>query len=132
MVDTSVLTRMRVEPVQTALRELSVAGRLGRCAMTDLELGFSARNGHEWDTIVRALAAFTRVEVAARDFRRAEQVQRSLADAGLKGRKVPDLISAAVAERRGWELVHYDHDFEHITGATGQPHRWIVAAGSID
>jgi hypothetical protein len=29
-------------------------------------------------------------------------------------------------------LVHYDHDFDQIAHATGQPAIWLAPAGSID
>lgn len=76
LADTSVLTRLAIKPVRDALRALFDSGRVARCAMTGLEFGFSARNGNEWDTIRSALGPFDRAELAVRDFRRAEQVQR--------------------------------------------------------
>lgn len=59
-------------------------------------------------------------------------MQRALADAGRRGRKVPDLIVAACAEDHGLTALHYDRDFDHIAGITGQPTAWVVEAGSID
>jgi predicted nucleic acid-binding protein len=100
--------------------------------MADLELGFAARNAGEWDRIRHAAAGFAAEEVAAEGFRRAGQVQRMLATAGLKGRKVPDLLIAAVAERAQRAVLHYDHDFELIAQQTVQPHQWLVPAGSVD
>lgn len=79
-----------------------------------------------------ALAVFRTVDVEAHHVRRASQVQRMLASRGLRGRKVPDLLIAACAEDHGLELLHDDRDVEHISSITGQPARWIVAAGSID
>jgi predicted nucleic acid-binding protein len=60
------------------------------------------------------------------------QVQRDLAAGGLKGRTVPDLLIAAVAEANSLTVLHYDADFEHIATVTGQPTEWIVERGSID
>lgn len=113
LADTSVLTRVAVPQVT-------------RCTMTDLELGFSARSAAEWDRIQAAAGAFPGVEVTAEDFRRAGQVQRLLVVAGLRGRKMPDLLIAAAAEREHLAVLHYDRDFEHIGQLTGQPQQWIV------
>jgi predicted nucleic acid-binding protein len=132
LADTSVFTRLAVPQVQDALQRLFGSAVIARCAMTDLELGFSARNAAEWDRIQAAAAAFTGVEVTAEDFRRAGQVQRMLVVAGLKGRKVPDLLIAAAAERARLALLHYDHDFEHIAQLTGQAQQWIVPPGTVD
>lgn len=59
-------------------------------------------------------------------------VQRALAGMGLKRRKVPDLLIAAVAERADLAVLHYDHDFDLIAKASGQAAEWIVPAGAID
>jgi predicted nucleic acid-binding protein len=133
LLDTSVLTRLSKPDIRAAVAEL-VTGehRLVRSHLTDLEMGFSARNGKEWDKIRRTIELFPNVEPASADYTRAGQVQRALAEAGLRGRKVPDLLIAAAAERTGLTILHYDHDFGHIVGITGQPHQWIVRAGAVD
>jgi predicted nucleic acid-binding protein len=43
---------------------------------------------------------------------------------------LPDLVIAAVAERHGAALVHYDEDYERIAALTGQAARWVVPRGS--
>jgi predicted nucleic acid-binding protein len=95
-------------------------------------VGFSARNGTEFDSLVGALDAFERVEIEPRHFTRALQVQRLLAEEGLRGRKVPDLLIAAAAESQTMTVVHYDGDFDHISTITGQPVSWVVPPGIID
>lgn len=131
LLDTSVLTRLRAPSILRRIEELDSDG-LARTPMTDLEIGFSARNADEWDRLVVALGAFRRIDVEAHHFDRARQVQRELAATGLKGRKVPDLLIAAVAEATSLTVLHYDADFDHIAGATGQATQWIVERGSID
>ncbi|MEP6814626.1 MAG: PIN domain-containing protein [Marmoricola sp.] len=132
LADTSVLTRLAVPQVRDALQQLLGSAAIARSTMTELELGFSARNAAEWDRIRAAAGAFLHVEVTEEDFRRAGQVQRLLAVAGLKGRKVPDLLIAAAAERTRLAVLHYDRDFEHIAHLTGQAHQWIVPPGTVD
>ena len=131
LVDTSVLTRLGNAAVAQRLHALDAAG-LARAAITDLEIGFSASNEREWDKLIAALAAFAPVEVVAEDFVRALALQRRLARAGLKGRKVPDLLVAAVAEGRSFTVLHYDADFDHIRAVTDQPTEWVVPSGTID
>ena len=59
LVETSVLTRLGVIEERAAVTDLAAAGAaLTSCAMTDLELGFSARNAAEWDRIRAAAEAF--------------------------------------------------------------------------
>ncbi len=128
LLDTSVLARLRVPSIRRRIEELDAAG-LARSSMTDLEIGFSARNADETDRLAVALGAFRRIDVEAHHFDRAHQVQRNLAADGLKGRKVPDLLVAAAA---ALTVLHYDADFDHIAAVTGQPTEWIVERGSID
>jgi predicted nucleic acid-binding protein len=131
LLDTSVLTRLRAPSVVHRIEELDGDG-LARTSMTDLEIGFSARSAEEWDRLLAALGAFRRIDVEAHHFDRARQVQRRLVADGLRGRKVPDLLIAAVAEATSLIVLHYDADFDHIAAVTGQPTEWIVERGSID
>ena len=78
------------------------------------------------------LCRYLGLEVAAHHFTRAGQVQRALAEHDVKGRKVPDLLIAAVAESESLVVVRYDADFDHIASITGQPTQWVVERGSVD
>jgi predicted nucleic acid-binding protein len=131
VLDTSVLTRFDVDAVQKRIDELS-RGEIGRTVMTDLELGHSARTAEEWDAVAGTLTGYTKLLLSPEVTDRAQAVQRTLADRGLRGRTVPDLLIAAAAELAGGVLLHYDKDFEHIASVTGQPHEWVVERGSID
>jgi predicted nucleic acid-binding protein len=132
LVDTSVLTRLHRREVAAVVAPLASTGELGRTTISDLEVGFSARNAREWDRLMGALEAFDPVPIDADHFARARQVQRTLADKGLRGRKVPDLLIAAAAEARHVSVLHYDNDFDIIASVTGQPTRWVVPHGTID
>lgn len=131
LLDTSVLTRLRVPAVRARVESLDAAG-LARTAMTDLEIGFSAQTGAQWDALMAAIDAFEHVEIVPAHFARARQVQRLLAVIGLKGRKVPDLLIAAAGEATERTVLHYDADFDHIAGVTGQATEWVVMRGTVD
>jgi predicted nucleic acid-binding protein len=109
-----------------------INGTAARAGISDLEIGFSARNGDEWDRLNDALMAFALVDTTDIHVRRARSVQRLLAERSLRGRKVPDLLVAAAAEELGLVVLHYDGDFDFIAQVTGQSTEWVVAAGSID
>jgi predicted nucleic acid-binding protein len=132
VIDTSVLTRLGRPEVLAAVEPLAVRGQIGRVGISDLDIGFSARNDDEWDRLIAALDAFVFVETTAAHVRRALQVQRLLAAGQQRGRKIPDLLVAAAAEALNVTVLHYDADFEFIGDATGQPCRWVVERGSID
>ena len=44
---------------------------------------------------------------------------------------LPDLLIAAVAERAGLIVLHYDADYELVAAVTGQAMQWIVPRGSV-
>jgi len=132
LVDTSVLTRISERKIRSALEPLAAAGRVARSGISDLEIGYSARNAREWDALQGALMAFGLVETEARHFQRARQVQRMLAGRSQHGRKIPDLLVAAAAEDAGLVVLHYDADFDRIAAVTGQECEWVVAPGTVD
>lgn len=132
LVDTSVIKRLDVAEVRTVVEPLAIAGELGRPAICDLEVGYSARTVREWDKLVGALGIFVPVETTSAHVRRALQVQRLLSARSQRGRKIPDLLVAAAAEELNVGVLHYDADFDLIASVTGQPCKWVVPAGSVD
>jgi len=132
LLDTSVLTRVGRAPVRAAIEPLVERGDLARAGISDLEVGYAARNVREWDDVAEALDAFTLIETTSEHVHRARQVQRLLASKHQRGRKVPDLLIAAAAEASRLTVLHYDSDFDQIAAVTGQPTQWVLPAGSID
>ena len=132
LLDTSVLTRLREPTVREAIEPRVQLGQLARAGISDLEIGFSARNAAEWDRLADALEAFASLDTTAEHVRRAKQVQRLLAAKHQRGRKLPDLLVAAAAEADGLRVLHYDSDFDLIAATTGQSCEWVVPAGSVD
>ena len=132
LADTSVLTRLGIPGVRSVLEPLIGSGCIARAGITDLEVGFSARDAAEWDGLSAALSVMELVETTSTHVARARQVQRLLAERHLRGRKVPDLLIAAAAEEHGLTVMHYDADFDVIAGVTGQSAEWVVDRGSID
>lgn len=132
LLDTSVLTRLGEPSVRAVVEPLATIGRAARAGISDLEIGYSARNDREWDALVGALDAFVLVETTADHLERARQVQRLLASNSQRGRKIPDLLIAAAAEQAGHTVLHYDADFDLIAAMTGQTCQWVVPQGSID
>ena len=130
MFDTSVFTHMQHRSVGASLDELE--GEMLVSNMACLEYGFSAASAAQWlarqDVIVGLAKVAETIHV---DFVRALEVQQLLAERGLKGRKPPDLVIAAMAERLGAIVVHYDNDYALIGNITGQPNQWIVPQGSL-
>lgn len=132
LLDSSVLTRLHHAAVREAIELPAERGELARAGISDLEIGYSARNAAEWDRLGEALRAFELVETTAEHMQRARQVQRMLAAKHQRGRKIPDLLIAAAAESRSLIVLHYDADFDRIGAVTGQSCEWVVPSGSVD
>lgn len=63
---------------------------------------------------------------------RAVEVQDILASKSQqRGARIADLLIAAAAEEADLVVLHYDRDFDVISGVTQQRTEWIVAAGSV-
>jgi hypothetical protein len=132
LVDTSVLTRLDHPPIRAAIEPRAADGELARAGISDLEIGYSARDAAEWDRLMEALQVFELIETTGDHIRRARRVQRLLASRHQRGRKVPDLLIAAAAEAHDLSVLHYDSDFDRIAAVTGQLCEWVVPAGSAD
>lgn len=131
--DTSVLILAARRPAVGALLE----DRLGldEVAISEpilLEYLNGARNADEYDRFDRALRATRVLRTTEAEWERALAVHRELAASGpghQRSVRLVDLVIAAVAERHGVPVVHYDADYERIAAITGQPTRWIVPRG---
>jgi predicted nucleic acid-binding protein len=130
LLDNSVFARLGHPTVGPPFLDLQQEGRVGRCGVFELEALFSSRNPHQvHDQLIRALPL---VPTHQADFDRAAEVMLLLAGEG-RHRAVgaADLVLAAVAERADLTVLHYDRDFEHIAGVTGQPVQAVVPLGSL-
>ena len=119
--------------VSARLRPLIEAGEIATCGIVALEVLWSARSPQDLrDTRQELQRSLSWVPTTEADFQRALDVMQMLTDAGRhRDAKLPDVVLAAVAERAGLTVIHYDHDFDAIASLTGQPMEWIVPSGSV-
>jgi predicted nucleic acid-binding protein len=135
LVDTSALVRLlRQANVQADWAQQVNAGLVATCAITELELLYTARSKsdrEEQSELIREI--FTWVVMPDRIYARAFEVQTSLAERGsLRSAGPVDLLLAATAEAHGLIVLHYDADFLQVAEVTGQPVRWLAEPGTID
>lgn len=133
LVDKSVLARVDVPAVADAVLPRVQAGQVGVALVTELEVGYSARSGADYDaTRQELLDLLIPVTIPPRAEERARELQRDLVQRGQhRGISVPDLVLAAVADIEELTILHYDADFDLISAVTGQPTEWVVQRGSI-
>jgi predicted nucleic acid-binding protein len=130
--DKSALARMARPAVAARLEPLLLAGDVATCGVIELEILFSAKNHADLVRTRKLRRSLPLVETLQQDFDRACDVLEGLARSGQhRAAKIPDLLIAAVAERQGLTVLHYDKDFDLIAGVTGQKVEWIVPAGAV-
>jgi hypothetical protein len=134
LLDTTVLIlARRDERVREWLTRSAIMDALALCDQVVLEYLRGARNRQEFATFESVLDAFPILRVTSEDWDRARAVHRELSAMGSGYQQsvpIADALIAAVAERHGLTLVHYDEDFERVSAVTAQPHRWVVPRGS--
>lgn len=132
LVEKSALARLPRPEVERRLAPLLLSGKLARCGVLSLEVLFSARDHEDFVRIRAELDSLPLVSTAQRDLDRAIDVMELLARRGQhRGAGIPDLLIAAIAERTGLALLHYDRDFDLIGAVTGQRMEWVVPRGSV-
>ncbi len=132
LIDLSAVCRLQSHQVRKVVGPLAAAGQVGRAGITDLEIGYGARNVREWEEGQKDLSIFELVETTAEHLRRVRQVQGALASKDTRGCEIPHLLAAAAAEQAGLTVLHYDADFDRIAAVTGQACEWVVPPGTLD
>jgi predicted nucleic acid-binding protein len=133
LVDTSAAARFHHADVSRRLTPLIEAGLVATCAPLDFEALYSTRGPADYEAARtdRALA-YEYLPTDDLDWRRALEVQRELAHTSWhRAVGIADLLVAAVAQRHGVTVVHYDADFDTIAGVTGQETQWVVERGAV-
>src|SRR5579864_7636477 len=133
LADTSALARLRHPAVAAALAPLIESGVVATCGVIEFELRWATRSSGEFDQ-VRADrdAGYEWLATHDEDWRRALDVQGALWRGGhIRAVGLPDLLTAAVAERDRDTVLHYDGDYELIAQGTRQPVQWVVPRGTV-
>jgi predicted nucleic acid-binding protein len=131
IIDSSAMSRTREQEVGAVIGSLIDLGRVATCAVLDFEALYTARSPSEYVAIGELRrGAFEYLPVNDAEWSRALEVQAVLASQSrLREVGMADLLIAAVAERHGLTLLHYDSDFDTIAEITGQDARWVVPRG---
>jgi hypothetical protein len=123
LIDKSALARISISPDAAEWAGRIERGLVRIATVTRLEVGYSARSGHD------ARAGFRQPPLSSMPVEyltpaiedRAVEVLMLLADRGQhRAPSIPDLIIAATAELAGLTVLHLDKDFEVIADITGQ------------
>jgi predicted nucleic acid-binding protein len=133
LADKSAIVHLRKPVVAAKLIPLIMAGRISTCGVVELEVLYSARTERDLlETRTSRAQAYPRIAMSESDFGRVEDVLAMLAKKGHhRAVSLPDLLIAAVAERAGLTVLHYDADFEIVAAVTEQLVEWVAPQGSL-
>ena len=108
-------------------------GKIGACLPFLLEAGYSAHNAREHNRLLGELRALPQLGIDDVVEQRALGAQAQLARAGHHRLPPVDLIIAALADRHGLGILHYDHDYDLIAERTDLMFGsvWLAPRGSL-
>jgi predicted nucleic acid-binding protein len=87
-------------------------GELCLCAITRLEVLFSARSHYDYAAIEADLDAFRELRMDAETFAMALTAHRELAARGQHRVSIPDVVIAACAHQHGADVLHRDRHYD--------------------
>jgi predicted nucleic acid-binding protein len=108
------LDERRAHEIADALEQRLV----GVCLPFLLEAGYSARTAADHDELLRELMTLPMLHIDTEVERRALDAQRQLARTGQHRLPPVDLIIAALADRHGVGVLHYDRDYDTLAART--------------
>jgi predicted nucleic acid-binding protein len=123
------LAKRRAHEIADALEQR----RIGVCLPFLLEAGYSARRAVDHGELLGELMALPMLHIDSEVERRAVDAQRQLARAGHHRLPPVDLIIAALADRHGVGVLHYDHDYDTLATKTDLRFAsvWLARRGSL-
>jgi predicted nucleic acid-binding protein len=135
LMDNSAWARLAAAPRSRAaeIAALIESGRIATCLPFLLEAGYSARDAREHADLLADLAALPRFPVDHDVEQRALDAQRQLARVGHHRLPPVDLLVAAVADRHGLGVLHYDGDYDVLAEKTDLSFDsvWLAPRGSL-
>jgi predicted nucleic acid-binding protein len=94
------------------------SGRIATCLPFLLEAGYSARSAREHDQLLAELLTLPHYRFDEAAERRALDAQAQLARVGHHRLPPVDLLMAALADRHGLGILHYDRDYDLVAEKT--------------
>ena len=123
------LPHERITEIADAIED----GQIGGCHPFLLEAGYSARDARDHDDLLDELLALPQFELDASVERRAIDAQRQLARVGHHRLPPVDLLVAAIADRHGLGVLHYDRDYDLLAEKTDLEFEsvWLAPRGAL-
>ncbi len=134
LADTSAWTRSQsTGGIAARWATLVALDEIATCPPVRLELLYSARGPADYAQRATEIDGLPQLPFTDVDADVALNTQAALSQrAQHRGPKPLDLFVAAIAQRNGLTLLHYDRHFDAIARVTGQPTEWLARRGSLD
>ena len=115
------------------IAEALESGRIAACLPFLLEAGCSARSAREHDELLAELRSMPQYHLDDSAEERALDAQAQLARVGHHRLPPVDLLIAALADRHGLGILHYDHDYDVIADKTDLRFDsvWLASRGAL-
>ncbi len=97
------------------------------CAVTRLELLYSARSAEDYQRLEEELAQFRDLRMDAETFASALGAQRELASRGQHRVPMPDLLIACCAQQHAADVVHVDRHYDVLAQVLAFRPRRVVS-----
>jgi len=94
-------------------------GELCMCAITRMEILYSARSAKDFAVLQHDLDAYRDLRIDHATVAAAEAAQRELAASGQHRVSLPDLIIGACAQQHGADVLHVDRHFDLLAKTFG-------------
>ena len=131
LADKSVLARLRVPRVAERVLPLLEEGAIATCAVTDLEVLYSARRLVDYEEVRAERRSLDLAPITPEVMETAIDLQHALAARGQHRIPIPDLMISAAARHARLVVLHYDEDFARLYNVGGARHEWVVPKGSL-
>jgi predicted nucleic acid-binding protein len=95
--------------------EVSADDELCLCAVTRLELLYSARSGQDYERLEQDMAQFRDLRMDAETFAIALSAHRELVASGHHRIPIPDLLIASCAQQHSADVAHVDRHYDILS-----------------
>jgi predicted nucleic acid-binding protein len=137
LIDNSAWVRLS-DPALPAKRAEEIAdhfeaGAIVTCLPFLLEAGYSARSGSDYGELLTELRALPHLAIDERVEERALDAHHELARLGHHRLPPVDILVAAIADRHGAAILHYDGDYDLIRSKTSLDFEsvWLHRRGGL-
>jgi predicted nucleic acid-binding protein len=135
LLDNSAWARLSVAPEERAgeIADAVERGQIATCLPFLLEAGYSARTARDHADLLAQLSALPHFAIDDAVEQRALGAQHQLARSGHHRLPPVDLLVAAVADRHGLGVLHYDGDYDLLAERTDLDFEsvWLAPHGSL-